>query len=884
MNKIIKRIFSTCVAATAFTASINASAMFVSENGQIPESGILFYEDFENYDKTKYQSIYNAGVEELGNGNIVMSTKPAIKDGSASSGFYLNLNTLGYDKDYTTCIRDGQLLISQKVQVPSQTKDGDLIEYDDSKSSYAEYLMNFALTKDAKPGNYGSASWASKGAILYAVYYSNENPYITFNKTAANTVATKDNGHAVQIETDRWYNIECCIDYDNSTISYYCDGEYIGDYTGIDAKTVISDYYGLFQLQMSSQGTIAETEHPEIYFDDYSVQILKANTFDIDFSGYGNNYVDLKCNYSIDKDYIQKLRANSVSLFVGEHRFEATDYELIASDVIRFYFDTNIISNGIYNIVIGDKADRSTYIRSVYGDVYGSVEPGLEINFIPQEEVKTEKVSLIDLDFDDESDFAAEENSADFTKYTYVRNRTDEDYDFVADFENTYKYCTADDDFKGGKLLNLNSLVDADSDNSNIRAVRFPFADDKEIVGGTMEIDFDAGIYANEKAGSKQHMRLMFGLDNALTQETTYMFNNPDNRNEEKWSNSSCFCGLSYWASTQHALTYPKEEYRTRMSDWQRENNKVQTDNQVMLVADNTLHHYSIKIDISAKTYELSVDGGTKTEVGYLPGTETNVRYTAFVMTLMDPLLQKTATAKIDNLSVKVPGVKTPNVESVKFYDLENNELDYANTMTSKVSKIRLKFNQEVVADKRFVTIEGLDNEDYAVSYGLNDDGIESADILEVDLINCLNKDATYVFTLSADTLMAESGEMFGRDFTFSFKRGSDAGLNYIEPMYDADTNKVKAYVMNFTNSNIAGYVTIVGYATEDGVSKLCGGIKCNTFEIGSNQVLNVVSEDNKDIQSLISAGADEFAVYVFDGADSLKLNTYKIFKVNEEE
>lgn len=884
MNKIIKQAFSIFVAASALASGLHASATYVSEDGQIPESGILFYDDFENYDKTKYQSIYNAGVAELGDGNIVMSTKPAIKDGSASSGFYINLNSMGYDKDYTTCIRDGQLLISQKVYVPSHTKDGELIEYDDSKSSYAEFMLNFALTKDAKPGNYGSASWASKGGILYAVHYSNESPYITFNKTAANTVATTDNGHVAQLETDRWYNIECCIDYDNSTISYYCDGEYVGDYTGIDAKTVISDYYGLFQLQMASQGKIEEDEHPEIYFDDYGIRILRANTFEIDFDGYGDNYVDLKCNYSIDKEYIQRLNAGSVSLTVGGENFSATDYEFVSSDVIRFYFDTNITSNGIYSIVIGDKADRSTYIRAIYGDVYGSVVPGTEISFIPQEPVNTDKISLIDLDFEDESDFASEDNSADFTKYTYVRSRIDEDYDFVEDAQNTYKYCLAQDSQNGGNVLALNLAdtvgagIDPNGTQRGMAAVRFPFADDKAVIGGTMEIEFDAGIFANKKG---QHIRLLFGLDNELTQETKYTFSNGDDRADEKWSNSSCLFGLSYWTDTQHALTYPKEEYRTRTCDWQRENNKVQTDNQVMLVNDDTMHHYSIKIDISSKKYEFSVDGGTRTAVGYLPGGEQKVRYNAFVMTLVDPLLQKTAAAKIDNLSVKVPGVITPNIESVKFFDLENNELDYSSTMPATTSKISLKFNQDVVADKDFVTIEGLDEEDYTVSYGFDDSGEETAEILEVNLPNCLNKEAKYSFRLSPDTLMLQSGEVFGRDFSFCFNREVKSSVGYIEPSYNPDTNEVTAYVTNFTNSEISGYVTILGYRSENGVSTVCGSIKSKSFTVGANAVSDVISADNKNIRSLIDAGAEEFAVYVFEGADSLKLDSYKLFVID---
>ncbi|MBP3361158.1 MAG: hypothetical protein J6N52_09920 [Clostridia bacterium] len=888
MNVLTKRIFAVFTAIGSLITAFSASATYVSVDGVIPESGVLFSDDYEAFDKSKYASVYNSGVIKLEDMGNVMATKPELKNKVADAGFYINLNTLGYDSDYTTCIRKGQIVISQDVYVPSHNENGEFIEYDDSISTYSQYIMNYGLIEGAKPGTYGTAEWSRSGGIMFAVHYSNENPWISFNKIHTSSVSNRETGYVVDIEPDTWHNVECCIDYDNLKLSYYCDGEYVGDYAGADAKTAISDIYGIFQLQMNATGTFDEASgHPQIYFDNYNIKILKTDSFEIEVDGYGSNYVDLRSNYSIDKEYLQKLRADSVKLIAGEEEFPATFYELVSTDVIRFYFDTEIISNGIYNAVICNKTDSSTYIRSIYGNAFGSVKPGTELSFIPQEAEQEEYVDLINLSFDNDEDFATEEASAEFSKYTYVRSRIDEDYDFVEDAGNTYKYCSAEDDLKGGRLLKLDLLdsegagTDPDGVLRAMSAVRFPFENVQSVSSGNIYVDFDAAICDNANGGNKQTLRLLFGLDNALTGEQAYIFRNTEDKTAERWSNSSCFFGLSYWTNKIHALTYANQIYRTRMCDWQRENNGAKTDNQVMLINDGELHHYSLNIDITNKKYEFSVDGGTPTRVDYLPGGETAVKYNAFVMTLVDPNILKNGMAEIDNLKVSMPSSKTPNIESIKFYDLNNKEIPYSREMTSATSKISIKFNQPVAADKTNFVIDGMNENDYTVTYGVDSDGNNLKNVIDMNLINCLNQDSKYMLKVLSGTEMSDSGAAFGRDFTVGFTRADDGGINYILPVINMKAYKAEAHVMNFTNNAVSGCVTVVGYTETDGVSELCG-VKYNTFVVEPYKVLNVISGSNADITSLLDAGAERIAVYVFDNTDNFKLNTCNFVDTDE--
>ncbi len=871
MKKVIKQIISTALTFSFVFTAMSASATYVAPDGVIPEYGEIFMDDYESYDSSIYQQVYNARVVSIDGYGKAMATIPKISGGAATSGFYTNLNKMGYDKDFTTCIRNGQILISQEFCVPTKTYTGESIVFDDNTSKYGEYMMIYGLSENAKPGDYGSADWSSQGGVLFTVNYSSESPWIGFNKTTTNS-GSRDNTYAIDFEPDTWHKAECCIDYDNKKISYYYDGEYVGDYAAADASKVITEKYGIFQIQMSAVGNFsADTENPMIYFDNYSVQIMKGNSFVGRYDSYGNNSVDLKFNYSIDKNELNKMDISSVKLLKGTDTFEAKSFEIPSADAVRFYFDKKIEPDGVYSLIVGTENGEKTHIRSVYGLVYGELLPGSEFSFIPQISGSGEENDIVNISFDD-VEFPNAETSGEFDLFSYVRGRKTEDHDFIEDRESTYKYCYSEDDGNGGALLAFDdnddddACVDKTGKRISFKSVKFPFWGSNGIKKGKLYISFDAGIYANASGGARQNQRVIFGLHNANREEEQYLFQARES--DEVWSNSSAFLGLSYWTDKIKSLTPATPENRTRTYDWQRENNGRETTGQIKLINDNTMHHYTLDIDIDEEKYYISCDGGDKIEINYLPGNEVLPLYDAFVVTVVDPWQNSASKILIDNLHITTPAAEPLNVSSVKFYDISGREQNFSGSITSNTSKMRIEFNQDVELYKDDYIIEGMDYDDYTAEYAESGKN----NIVDINFKKCLSNDTLYKVTIK-DSLMSSYGEAFGRSFDIAFRSLADGGLNFAEPIINLSGKTVKASAVNHTSEDVSGYITIVGYKDTDGVQELLG-FKYGSFLLEAESAAPLIG--NGDISDIISAGAQRIGVYVFDNTNNFKLYTYK--------
>lgn len=870
MKKLKKSIISVLAAAAIAAAPAGALATYSAPAGEVPESGMIFYDDFESFDTGKYNTIRNAEtVDTGGEHGVVMAAKPKLNSGGmADMSIFFNLNKLGLDSDYTTCIRDGQLLISHDIYVPSKTPDGTDIEYDDRVSDYAQYMMNYALLENARPAEYGTADWASEAGYFYAVYYSNKAPWITFNQNSRQQAPGETNGYVIEFEPDTWHNLELLIDYDNSKMSYYWDGEYVGDYT--DSAAFISDYFGFFQPQFGATNKFAANENPMIYYDNFAVSRLESGSFGLEFAGCGENYVDLKANTNIDENELLKFDAGIVKLFTGESEFIAVGYEMTGSDTLRFYFDTQITATGLHSVIIGGENDVTTHIQSLYGNGFGSIAPGTGVSFIPESASGDEDITLVDMTFDNPEDFPTAETTFDFDKYTYYGVMSQSAPDFVTDADNAYLFCKPEASADGGSVFVLDSSVLSNGEIKAVNAVNFPFADNNVVSSGILNIEFDAGLYKTG-SGAPTNSRLFFGLNNGVAEFKPYLFDNASDRTQEVWTASSAFLGLTTWTDVQHCLSYACETNRTRTCDYYRENANGQTVNQIALVNDGTMQHYSIKIDLASKTYEISVGGGIPVEAGYLPGCETDTAYNAFSMTLVDNNKTGTAAAKLDNLKVTMAKPEPVRIENVEFYNLDGGNIAYSREMPSQTKKISIKFSDDVELDASDYTISNLSTDEYTAEYHVDENGETAANIIDITLDNCLNKAGEYILTVSGNVQIQGSGGILGSDFKIAFTRADDAGLVFAKPQIDLEKNTAKANVINLSGANVSGRVTVVGYVSEDGIYST-SGIIYDEFEADAGTVVNVL--EGCDI-SEVSAGADRVAVYVFENAENPRLYNY---------
>ena len=163
--------------------------------------------------------------------------------------------------------------------------------------------------------------------------------------------------------------------------------------------------------------------------------------------------------------------------------------------------------------------------------------------------------------------------------------------------------------------------------------------------------------------------------------------------------------------------------------------------------------------------------------------------------------------------------------------------------------------------------------EEYTAEYRVNENGETAANIVDITLKNCLNRDGEYVLTISGDTRIQDTGGTLGNDFKVSFARADDAGLIYAKPQIDIEAGTAKANVINLSDSDISGRVTVAGYVSEDGVYRMSGVIY-NEYTIEANTVVNVL--EGCDISGLAS-GADRIAVYVFENAENPRLYSYAV-------
>lgn len=866
------RIISAMAALAVSAVPIAASATYSAPAGEVPESGMIFYDDFESFDTGKYNTVRNAEtVDTGGEHGTVLAAKPKLSgSGMADMSVFFNLNKLGLDTDYTTCIRDGQLLISHDVYVPSKTEDGTDIVYDDRVSDYAQYMMNYALLENAQPGEYGTADWASEAGYFYAIYYSNEAPRITFNQNSRQQAPTDANGYVVQFEPDTWHNLELLIDYDNLKMSYYWDGEYVGDYT--DTSSFISDYFGFFQPQFGATNKFAENENPMIYFDNFTVTRLQSGSFELEFAGCGENYVELKANTNIDEQELSKLDAGIVKLFTGESEYAAVSYELIGSDTLRFYFDTQIAATGLHSVIIGGENDVTTHIRSLYGDGFGSIAPGTGVSFIPETVSGDEDITLVDMTFDNPEDFPTAETTFDFDKYMYYGVVSQSAPEFAADADNAYMFCKPEASDDGGNVFVLDSSVLSNGEIKAVNAVSFPFADNNVAANGILNIEFDAGIYKTG-SGAPTNSRLFFGLGNGAAEVKPYLFDNASDRTQEVWTASSAFLGLTTWTAVQHCLTYACETNRTRTCDYYRENANGQTVNQIALVDDGLMQHYSIKIDLASKTYEISVGGGIPVEAGYLPGCETDAAYNSFVMTLVDNKKTGAAAAKLDNLKVTMAKPEPARIENVEFYALDGSNTAYSREMPSQTKTISVVFSDDVVLNEADYVLEGISAGEYTAGYHVNESGETEENVVDITLKNCLNRAGAYLLTVSGNTVLQSTGGTLGSDFKISFTRADDAGLVYAKPQIDIENGTAAANVVNLADANAVGRVTVMGYVSENGVYRM-SDVLYHEFNVAANTVEDVL--EGCDISDIIS-GSERVAVYVFENSDNPALYTYTV-------
>ena len=840
MKHFIKR-FICVIAVIAMILPTTVLAKAVVDPSVFPdETGVFFSDDYEVGSWDNYSSHFGpvsyVGTEKYGQSlNINMTEK---------SGIRLSTASLGIDSSTKYTIKEGQILVSQDVYVPS----GTTLPGDD----YGQiYCIIWAKTD--------AGEWFTNSGILYTVKTNYaDGARIVFNKTNVSNCETDLSGYLEKIDYDRWYKIECVIDYDNCTVKHYLDGKHIGDLVGANLTTDVPKY-GINEIYIDTQAISAGGSKPQIYFDNWKLERLGDDGMKGAISTYGDNYVDVKFNYTVDKE--NDISPDGTTLYAANGEFDATKAELIDADTIRYYFDTKITPTGSYLIELGKD------VKPAIGNIYGKVYAGEQYSFIPKAFDTTS--TLLENNFNNFNGIT-EAQSASYNKFVYLSGKESKsDNDFKEAPSETYKYVEALDDGNGGKMLGFKHN-DTLPNNSKYKGLKFPFNGGASASSGVVTMEFDAGVYnVNDPEAQKVSIahRALFGLNDTTRQENKFVHDT--DMDDYTWSNSTVFAEIGYWYDNSKLFMSGSQKHRTLGIDYQTDEKSACNETDGRRVYNGTMHSYKVVADIDKNSFDIYMDGSMVKHNNYIPGDATGGTFNAFILSSVLTSGDTNAEIYLDNL--KVTQLKRAvNIADIKYYGASGAEYKYSPVMPASVQKIDITFSEDMNVQTGDIVISGLDKSEYDVE--------SEDDKATITIPNCLNPNETYklIFDGNMETWM---GAPLGRQIAINFA-SDGGGIEYLKPvLYKngsvvskktgivvGNTVTVKADVVNTKKDGIDCYLTLATY--KDGYMT---GIKSYNLIVpvggefmGTAEIEFTADED--------FVNADEVRAFVFDNTLDLNL------------
>ncbi|HIT85044.1 MAG TPA: hypothetical protein IAA60_03945 [Candidatus Ornithomonoglobus intestinigallinarum] len=248
--KTIKKLLAAALAAAlavssaAFTVSAASVADYENgtdwaENGPFPSTGdILHWTSY--YQPNGFSSENNAlskpWYKNLSGETALDGYLYAADTTRLNPAFHFKINEQINDKDFwqgASTIKSGGLKIDTYVYVP------ELINPQDE--DYTEYFSIWGVDDE---GNF----YNEQGCLFSVIMNGTETPYIGLTVDGHNTAVTEAADGAaniVKMEVGKWYKLTADIDYDNNTLDYYINDEYVCSHNDFEHN---SEYYEMGSL------------------------------------------------------------------------------------------------------------------------------------------------------------------------------------------------------------------------------------------------------------------------------------------------------------------------------------------------------------------------------------------------------------------------------------------------------------------------------------------------------------------------------------------------------------------------------------------------------------------------------------------------------------
>ncbi|HIT85401.1 MAG TPA: Ig-like domain-containing protein [Candidatus Ornithomonoglobus intestinigallinarum] len=786
----------------------------------VPDSGVVVFDDYEylrtydwgNYPNIApmrkanggiYQNVFRLKVDIGSDGHgKVLNSDTTISD---AVGFYYSIKDhYGLSKEYN--INEGRLIISSDWYVPGN------MEYLNNGETASVYMTSY--TSD------GWAGTASDGrAHLYRIVVpsgaSQAQIYFNDQSNPANNVLTSSATNTVNLEFDKWYNVETVIDYDAGTVSYYVDGVWAAASNAVPDDVLKCFTMAYMQLAKSGKAN-STTENPVIFsMDNFKIE-HDSPELEAKISEVGSNYAEVEFARPID---LKNGITASLAALDGSASIAASSYEQTGYNTVKFNFDGVIESGRSYELVFdGD-------VRAAYGD--GKIAAGSGVIFAAPAAKQT--TELINLDFDDNSIGNA-----------VLTHQNADNTAFVDEAERTGDYASVEDG-----VLVYDHYMDVSGEERN--GLKFPFKDGMTVDKGVITVEFDAAV-----RGDASRTRAMYGLYDP-------------NKTDVSWSSATVFGGISPYDGNRMSFAKSSADYRTRTAA------DSSMEATVALLKEGDMHHYKYEIDLDTNTYKIYYDGSLVEELDYFPGGAADNSFDAFVMS---GLYYSEASGDrgqtfllLDNLKVTAE-TSSPAVSGVSFVKYDNSEAPYAREVSSGTKQIKIAFTKAMAQSVTdCITIDGLTADDYSVSYDNN--------TAVIDLAKYLAPSTSYTLRISAGAQAADGGTI-GAAAAYIFTTDSGEviynkpvikvngeAVSELPEIADGDIVTAELTVINTTGETAKCWMSLAGYDGEN----------CMT----SIKPLEASAEPSKTSVIVLTADtaavkdAERLGTFVFDGLSALR-------------
>jgi len=766
LNKLLSVFLTVSILLT--TVMTISGAPYVAP--ELPEKGIIFRDTFDyeaNDSGTLSTLMKDGGWENAYNvfpdksdeahGKVIYGTPS-----TAATGIYYSNNKAGYGIEH---INTGVLRLSASYMLPSGYEMPPFNEMD-----YG-YYFDTSAKNDALDKNHPEYATLRKH-YHYTIEIGSKqtsSPKIVFSKTVRDLGKpnswNEEPVESLEMEFDKWYDVDVVINYNDKSVKYYVNGEYV---TQVDVdKSRFETHFPVYSTGIYKVGNKGDDTEQRLYIDNFNIEKL-GEEIGAKVSDYGEDYVDVKFSYPVSAEEIVEIDACLKNSGTDDEILSSYAEKLENGDA-RIYFDETLEQGVGYELVFENE------ISPVWGgDVV--IPSGYSAFFTTS--VQTQTTELLNLDFEDSYDLSGAINNGDIQLFdgadglTYTLNNE----------ENTLNHLSLKTDDYNTYLEFKHNSAYHQQDN-----VQFNFLDGAEVTKGILVTEFDYArsyddpmydVTGTKLAGwdaicgpTRGYLGYVDKSVTTFTENDGSVTVNIPSSEASVNRNATYITKFIHGCADWNGGNYGWGLFRGDPNRLGCANPEAWVDYKVITNANDNFVHIKIETDLDNKIYKVYIDGIMCGQADFIPGGVNDVIYSAFAMSASryDKWVTDGSRFLIDNIeSYNI--VSSPYVTNITLTDYNENESAFSGTVPAGTKKMTIEFSANLPNDAyNAVSVSGGDVTD------IYSDG----KYITIEFDNCLKANEGYTLTID---------DSFGLDKAFVVNFRADEGeIIYKNPTFEVN-------------------------------------------------------------------------------------------------